>query len=266
MIFLKRLFFLTTLISLTAFAQSEAPPVVFDKELIQYKILKAIAFDADQVFKDMGLKVHSCKIKTTKKEYVFNSLGNCLLVAIDSSIKNQNYSSVKLWVLNDQGQYLPPLLINWRVAQTSWLKFIYEFVELAYEDFFNSFRKKNLKDNVCAIPSTDFLSNDLGNFIGHLEIRTVMPWKLSNYFTEADFFKTRQFKNVNGMELTVKSPEYIDRKKIYELQLAMNNSSQSTEEDSSLVLNLRSNYNLILKRDFCLSGRFELVNSNGVRP
>lgn len=265
MVFSKAIFFLLT-VSILSFAEAEAPPNAFDKELFLYKVVKKVAFDADQAFKDMGLKVHSCKIATSKKEYAFNSLGNCLLVAIDSSIKNQNYSSVKLWVLNDQGQYLNPLEIKWQVAQKSWLKFIYEFVELSFEDFFNYFRKKNPVSNACAIQPNEFLTKDIGNFIGNIEIRAQSPWRLSDYFKNEDLFKTQQFKNANGLELTVKSPEYANGKKIYEARAVLNNSINSSVSDAALVLNIRSNYNLLLSRDYCVAGHAELVRPVEEKP
>lgn len=263
---LKAVFFLLTL-TLVGHSQTEAPPTAFDKELFMYKVIKKVAFDADQAFKDMGLKVHSCKITTTKKEYAFNSLGNCLLVAIDSSIKNQNYSSVKLWVLNEKGQYLQPLIISWKVAQKSWFKLIYEFVELSFEDFFNYFRKKNDKTNPCALISGDFLTKDLGNFIGNLEIRAQEPWRLSDYFKNEDLFKAKQFKNANGIELTVKAPEYINGKKMYEVKALLNSSIESSLEGSAFLLNIRTNYNLILSRDYCVAGHAELITPNSaVKP
>lgn len=263
--FTKALFSLL-IISVVGFSQVETPPTAFDKELFMYKVVKKVAFDADQAFKDMGLKVHSCKISTSKKDYAFNSLGNCLFVAIDSSIKNQNYSSVKLWILNEKGQYLNPLIINWKVAQKNWLKFIYEFVELSFEDFFDFFRKKNNSSNACAIKTSEFLTKDIGNFLGNLEIRAQAPWRLSDYFKNEDIFKSKQFSNANGVELTVKAPEYLNGKKIYEARAVLNSDIQSSLEGSSLVLNIRSNYNLILSRDFCVAGRAEMLTPEGVRP
>lgn len=265
MIKLGVLFFMNFFL-MGALAKAEAPPQKFDKESFTYTVIKKVAFDADQTIKELGLRIHSCKIQAGGREYAFPSLGNCLLVAINSSIKNQNFSAIKLWVLNEKGEYLPPLVINWRVAQKNWFKFIFEFVELSFEDFFKFFRKKNSSANPCVLVPGDFLTKDIGNFLGDLEIRAEAPWKLSDYFTSTVLFKSQQFGNANGLEINMKSPEFIDGKKIYELRMVLNNNIETNFTNHSIVMNIRSNYNFVVNRDSCINGNLEWLTPQGVNP
>lgn len=265
MIKLGIIFFMNILL-LGALVKAEAPPQSFDKESFVYTVIKKVAFDTDEAIKKMGLRIHSCKIKANGKDYAFPSLGNCLLVAINSSIKNQNFSAVKLWVLNEKGEYLPPLIINWRVAQKSWFKFLFEFVELSFEGFFKYFRKKSSSATPCILVPGEFLTKDIGNFLGDLEIRAEAPWRLSDYFPQTALFKSQQFGNANGVEINMKSPEFIDGKKIYELRMILNNSIETNINYHSIIMNIRSNYNFISNRDSCVNGNLQWATPQEVNP
>lgn len=260
----KVFMFLITFFSLGAFA--EAPPERFDKQTFIYKVITKVAVDFDLLFKDMGIKVHSCQVITKSKPLAYDSLGHCLFVAIDNSFKTKEKTQIKLWVLNDKGQYLSPLIIQWKNSQSNWIAFISEFIYLSMENFLKHFVKSNESTVPCLINEEKFLSNDMGNFLGDLEISTISPWTLANYFPTNAAMTLPDIKNSNLASLRVATPERIKGKRIYEAQVDLHSSYEVSNTNNSLQIRVRTNFNFIAQRESCVQGKLNYTPRAGVLP
>ncbi|MCB0370585.1 MAG: hypothetical protein KDD45_14455 [Bdellovibrionales bacterium] len=241
---------------------AEAPPQQFDKKSFLYKLVQKTVFDVDAQFKQLGMNVYSCQVFTNNQTLSYRSFGNCLFKAAGNTFKTKQPTKIKLWLLNDQGQYLEPLSINWKSSQKNWFTFAYEFIYLSAENLFKHFTKSNKNDNPCEISADDFLNKDLGNFLGEIEIKTAKPWKLSDYMTNIQWLSSFDLKNANDLRLNVKTPEVSNGKRVYEGQVSLQNTYGYEQKDEGvLIIKIRTNYNLVAQRDACVKGHMDLLKS-----
>lgn len=270
-----KLFVATAFLGIIGFA--EPPPAAYSKEPLLYSVFKNMVVDLDLMFKEMGLEIYSCQVIQTNTMNIISSyasLTNCLGDSIKNTFKTKDRTKIKVWVLNEKGEYLPPLNLEWKNSQKGWWSLIYEFAYLANEDFFKHFSHDSKtqgahgsqKEGPCRINSSDFLEKDMGNIVGELQITTAEPWALSDYFDLSGLKTIPGLKNASKAEIKVTTPEYINGKKIYEARMTIQNTYEVSRENKFINLKIRSDLNIVSQRDSCVNYLFYFINQQRGLP
>ncbi len=270
-----KLFLVTAFLGIIGFA--EPPPPAYSKDPWLYSVFKNLVVDLDLMFKEMGLEIYSCQVVQTNTMKIissYESLTNCLGDSIKNTFKTKNKTKIKVWVLNEKGEYLPPLNLEWKNSQKGWWSLIYEFAYLANEDFFKHFTHDSAtqgahgsqKERPCKINSSDFLEKDLGNIVGDLQITATEPWTLDDYFELSGLKTIPGLKNANKAEIKVTTPEYINGKRIYEARITIQNTYEVSHESKFINLKIRSDLNIVSQRDSCVNYLFYYINQQRGLP
>lgn len=226
-------------------------PQSYSKQNVYYTIIQKTVFDLDEVLQNIGITVYACRLQNAGLTKDFKGVGACLFESIKYNFKEDRASTVYAWVLNEQGQYLSPLKIEWKNTHKSWFGLAQEFLFLAFENHMGwSVKAENNISSTRSSCQGDMISSkDLGNFIGDLII-TIPKGR-----TLHDYLRFNVLKQVDTDKLTLRSqtPSYIDKKRTYQLFSKYQNRNAEIVE-----LRLFTNYNMIRRRDFCVSGHAQI--------
>lgn len=247
--------FLDTLLTLILAAQFSIAadtylPQQYGKQSIYYSVVQKALFDVDELLQNIGIKVYACRVQNSLAPKEYRGVGPCLFDSIRYNFKEKKPSTIYVWMLNSQGQYLPPLKLEWKNTHKSWFGFSYEFLFMAFENQLRWFVKgeTNLQvaEAFCRQPNVP--DRDLGNFIGNISITIPTDRRLDEYF---NFGIIKQIQT-DKLDLKVRTPSYIDKKRTYQILSQYQNKRGDTVE-----LALFTNFNIIQRREFCMNGHLE---------
>lgn len=255
----------TLFLTIPTLGDSNVPPSAYDKTSILYRLIQGAIFDIDSSLTEAGIKVHACRTNMEEAIASHPGIGACLYEAANYTFKTKKSATISLWVLNAQGQYLPPLKLEWKNTHTGWFTFGGEFLFMSFENFFGTMVKQT--HNITAVPNQDSTScriaqlpsSDLGNFIGNLVITIPKGRKISEYFV----FTKLDGTNAESISIQAKMPSYINKKRTYQMR------GQILSDQMEVIeISLVTNYNLISRRDACLSGtaKFKDIRTLAVTP
>lgn len=248
--------FLSSLLNAAPTTTNDAPPTSFVDASKTYRIIQSAIIDIDKMLKDAGIRVHSCRLENgTPVNYP--GAGACIYESLKYTFKDKKPSRVWLWVLNEQGQYLPPVLLEWKNSHTGIFGLAGEFVFLSFENFFGHLIKKTNKvvtengKSTCTV--SDPMDRDLGNFIGDISITIPKGRSVSEYFIidSLDGFSAEK------VNLSAKTPFYLNKKRAYKITAIVQNAKQE-----SISISMLTNYNLVSQRDSCFKGSIEHFSGN----
>jgi hypothetical protein len=237
-----------------SFAAEAELPQTYDKQRVLYFLIRHIAFDVDEILEEMGMKVYACRLENSGKAINYRGVGPCLYDSMNYTFKEKKSSTVWVWVLNDQNQYLPPLKIEWKHSHSGFFKFISEFLFLTFEESYSK-RVKDIQnvlpisqDKKCKVASLP--NQDLGNFIGDLVITIPKGRHISEYL------KFDALKRIDTQKLSInaKVPFYLNKKRAYQVSANYQNPQQET-----LSVSILTDFNMVTPRKFCLSGNVDII-------
>ena len=237
------------LLSQLAKADPSALPETYQESDWFYRIVSHF-FDVGASIEKLGVKVYACRLENGPTPVNHRAIGACLLESADYTFKTHKSATIWIWVLNSEGQYLPPAKMEWKNTHTGWFNFASEFLFLARDKgrqrrssgfVHNANSSKEVED--CEVTRTT--ETDLGNFIGDLVITVPPGRKVSEYFviTALDLI------NVEKLTLNAKMPFYQNRKKNYKISATLLDRKAET-----ISVSLFTDFNLITQRDYCASG------------
>lgn len=201
----------------------------------------------------MGVQVYACRLENSAVAVSYHGIGQCLFESLKYNFKKKKSSTVLFWVLNKEGQYLPPLKLEWKNTHTGWWKFSNEFLFLALEGLQGRFIKKediylsNREKGTCLV--AEIPNRDLGNFIGDLTLTIPKGRRLTEYFNVSALEHVR----TERVSLSVRVPFYLNKKRAYKAKIAY-----TSDKAEIIEISVLTNFNLITQRDFCISGNFNI--------
>lgn len=228
-----------------------APPSSYDKVSGSYRFVQSSIFDIDDMLRNLGINVYACRLDNGSA-ISHPGVGACLYDSARYTFKEKRASKIWVWVLNEQNQYLPPLILEWKNTHTGWFKFGGEFLFLSFENILGQITKKANRvvsqQGASTCTTMTPADQDLGNFIGDLTITVPKGRKVSEYFV---------LKNVDGLDaekilIHASTPYYLNKKRAYKIKATVLNGQQEGIEISMLT-----NYNLISRREACFKGSLE---------
>lgn len=227
------------------------PPTSYDKASVAYRFIQLAIFDLDEILKDVGISTYACRLDNGSN-ISYPGVGACIYESAKFTFKEKRASRILVWVLNDQSQYLPPLVLEWKNSHSGLLKFGGEFVFLAFEDFFGHLVRAANRvstekgSSPCSVANE--VERDLGNFIGNLTITIPKGRKLSEYFAVKNFDGLSAEKII----LQAETPYYLNKKRAYKVTAITQN-----EHGEGIQVSMLTNYNLISQRQACFKGSME---------
>jgi hypothetical protein len=239
---------------------ADAPPTTFDEASKTYRFIQSAIIDIDKMLTDAGIKIHSCRLENGSPVN-YPGVGSCIYESVKFTFEQKKASRIWLWVLNDKGQYLPPLLLEWQNTHNGLFKLGGEFLFLSFENFFGYMTKKaNRVSSVDGKSTCDVSSptdRDLGNFIGDISITIPKGRKISEYFI---------LNNIDGfaaekISLHATMPFYLNKKRAYKITAIMQNGQQE-----SIQVSMVTNYNLVSQRQSCFKGSLEHKSKDSEGP
>ncbi len=248
---MKLLSWLVAALLLTQISKADPSslPDSFQEADLFYRIVSHF-FDVGASIEKLGVKVYACRLENGPTSVNHREIGACLLESADYTFKTHRPSTIWIWVLNSQGQYLPPAKMEWRNTHSGWFNFVSEFLYLSRDH--GGQRKKyglvpnansSLESGDCeAARSTE---TDLGNFIGDLVITVPKGRKVSEYFV----FTALDSIDVNTLTLNAKMPFYQNRKKTYKI-----NATLLDRQAETVSVSIFTDFNLVTQRDYCANG------------
>ncbi len=238
----------TLFLSQIVLAEAESVPVTFQDPTKIYSFMQSRVFDIDSMLEKIGITAYACRLQNGEKNIDHRGIGACIYESANYTFKEKMPSTILLWILNDQGQYLPPVKMVWKTSQTGWFSAGQEFLYLSFESIMSIFVKNslNLKSEKagedCSVERDT--RTDLGNILGDLEISIPKGRKISDYFkiTKLDFLDTQK------ISLSTKMPFYLNKKRSYKVTGILLN-----DKSEMIHVSLFTNFNLVKSRDFCLA-------------
>lgn len=243
--------FLSSLLQAAPTTAADAPPTVFDEAGKTYRFVQYFIFDVDKILNDVGIRVHACRLENGPT-INYTGVGACIYESAKYTFETKKSSRIWLWVLNEHGQYLPPVLLEWKNTHRGFFSLGGEFIFLSFEKSLGRFTRKKNRVESDAGQSTCTVSNptdrDMGNFIGDLSITIPKGRKISEYFllNQLDGFDAEK------VTLHTTTPFYLNKQRAYKVTAIVQNGQQE-----SLQLSLLTNYNLTTQRNSCFKGSLE---------
>lgn len=243
--------FLSPLLLSAPTTAADAPPNAYNEASRTYRFISSFIVDIDKMLKELGIKVHSCRLENGAPVN-FPGVGACVYESVKYTFEHKQASRIWLWVLNDQGQYLPPLLLEWRNTHLGLFKLGGEFIFLSFENFFGNLTRKANRvtsetgKSTCSVASSN--DRDLGNFIGDISITIPKGHKISEYFI---------LNNIDGFDaekitIHATTPFYLNKQRAYKITAIVQNGQRE-----SIQVSMLTNYNLISQRESCFKGSLE---------
>lgn len=258
---MKRLSWLVAslFLSLNSLADSDALPTTYASESKTYGVL-SVFFDVDKQLQDAKINIYACRISNDSGTRDFRGVGPCLFEAINYAMDYNKASTISLWVLNAQSQYLPPLRLEWRQSHKTWYSLLVrEMAFLGFEKVLGRWVKKEnvvrttSEDGLCKVDSIP--DKDLGNILGDLSIVLPKGKIVSDYFP----FTILDYANMEKISLTSKTPMYLNRKRTYHL---IGQAATSHSDFESIQIVLFTDFNVMTRRGYCIGRSFLEIGSD----
>ncbi len=248
---MRILSWLVAALLLTQFSKADpsALPETFQDPDLFYRIASHF-FDLGASLEKLGVNVYACRLENGPNPVNHRAISACLLESVDYTFKTHRPSTIWIWVLNSQGQYLPPAKMEWRNTHTGWFNFVSEFLYLSRDKGGQRKRVGLVPGASSSVDSDDCKATrstegDLGNFIGDLVITVPKGRKVSEYF----FITVLDSIDVSKLTLNAKMPFYQNRKKTYKISATL-----LDRQSETVSVSIFTDFNLITQRDYCADG------------
>jgi len=237
--------------ALTDEAIASNPPKAFDKTSRVYQFISK-AVDVDAILNEIGIRVYACRLENSPTPITYPGVAACIYASANYTFKERRSSTVWIWIQSADGQFLPPLKLEWKIGHKNWASLGGEFAFLAFENFFGHFAKKvhravNEKGS-SACTTNSPTDKDLGNFIGNISITFPKGRKISEYFV----IDKLDGLNAERISLQSTTPFYLNKKRAYKVQ-----ASVQSDNSEYLQISLLTNFNLVSQRDSCFKGSLQ---------
>jgi hypothetical protein len=252
--------FLSPLLLAAPTTTADAPPTAYDEASKTYRFIQSAIVDIDIMLTEIGIKVHSCRLENDNPVN-FPGVGACIYESAKFTFEQKKASRIWLWILNEKGQYLPPLLLEWQNSHSGLVNLGGEFLFLSFENFFGPLTKKANRVTSAQGQSTCSISGptdrNLGNFIGNISITIPKGRKISEYFI------LNSFDGFAAEKISVQAttPFYLNKKRAYKVTALVQN-----EQQESIQVSMLTNYNLVSQRESCFKGSIERKSKDSEGP
>ena len=276
---------------------AEAPPQNPETPSLISEIGKMLTVDLDAKIKELGLRVHSCELvrdnsmekRGSEMISSYPSLQSCLTDSLirslngrpDKNLFGQEVLYIKLWALDTEGRYLPPIIVRWRHSHKGLLSLLSEGLRLKTDrlsEYLTSINSLDVVSKPCKLSfgdssRQDFQQSDFGNIIGDLEISATETKNLSDYFEPGRLKSILAATKPNSIIGNIKVPKVVNGARIYDAELKIGTELEVHGDLERIDIRIRSNINflalngspsplirllnLFVRKTFCVHGNLE---------